>query len=77
MSPPQRLLPSRTEAQFQALRYFTLNGTDHTGHAEQASMVRRYVAWRNRNARDRRSCGIVDRAKGCLTRHELPTVRGS
>jgi DDE superfamily endonuclease len=42
---------NRIEAQFTALRYFTLDGTDHP---EQASMIRRYIAWRNRNAHDRR-----------------------
>jgi transposase len=35
------------EAQFQALRAFALDGTDHASHAEQASMIRRYI-WRNR-----------------------------
>ena len=40
--------PNRIEAQFQALRYFTLDGTDSSGHAEQATMIRRYIAWRNR-----------------------------
>jgi hypothetical protein len=54
---------NRIEAQFQALRYFTLDGTDHTSHHEQASMIRRYIAWRNRNAHDRRFREIVDRAK--------------
>ncbi|WSR61132.1 hypothetical protein OG702_05135 [Streptomyces sp. NBC_01198] len=29
---------SRTEAQFTALRYFTLNATDHASHKEQGSM---------------------------------------
>jgi len=54
---------NRIEAQFQALRYFTLDGTDHASHHEQASMIRRYIAWRNRNAHDRRFRKIVDRAK--------------
>jgi hypothetical protein len=36
--------PNRIEAQFQALRYFTLDGTDSSGHAEQATMIRRYVS---------------------------------
>ena len=34
---------NRIEAQFQALRYFALDGTDHNSHAEQASMIRRYI----------------------------------
>jgi transposase len=54
---------NRIEAQFQALRYFTLDGTDHASHAHQASMIRRYIAWRNRNAHDRRFREIIDRAK--------------
>ena len=34
---------NRMEAQFTALRYFALNGTDHASHQEQASMIRRYI----------------------------------
>ena len=54
---------NRIEAQFQALRYFTLDGTDHASHHQQASMIRRYIAWRTRNAHDRRFREIVNRAK--------------
>jgi hypothetical protein len=50
------------EAQFTALRYFTLDGTDHASHAEQASMIRRYIAWRSRHAHDQRLDRIVKRA---------------
>jgi hypothetical protein len=50
------------EAQFIALRYFAVDGTDHSSYTEQASMIRRYIAWRNRNARDRRLGKIVNRA---------------
>lgn len=32
---------NRIEAQFTALRYFTLDGTDHASHKEQGSMIRR------------------------------------
>jgi hypothetical protein len=53
---------NRIEAQFQALRYFALDGTDHASHAEQASMIRRYITWRNRHARDQRLDRIVKRA---------------
>ena len=53
---------NRIEAQFQALRYFTLDGTDHPTHKEQASMIRRYIAWRNRNAHDRALRELVKRA---------------
>ncbi len=53
---------NRIEAQFQALRYFTLDGTDHATHREQASMIRRYIIWRNRNAHDRALREFVKRA---------------
>jgi hypothetical protein len=43
---------NRIEPQFTALRYFALNGTDHADHHEQGSMIRRYIAWRNRNRTD-------------------------
>jgi hypothetical protein len=39
-----------TECHFTALRYFALNGTDHRNHEEQNSMIRRYIAWRNRHS---------------------------
>ncbi|MCX4418484.1 hypothetical protein O1M63_45260 [Streptomyces mirabilis] len=32
---------NRIEAQFTALRYFTLDGTDYASHKEQGSMIRR------------------------------------
>jgi transposase len=53
---------NRIEAQFTALREFTLNGTDHAGHREQGSMIRRYIAWRNRNTDNTRLRRIVKRA---------------
>ncbi len=53
---------NRIEAQFTALRYFALDGTDHTSHAEQASMIRRYIAWRNRHAHDQRLRQVVTEA---------------
>lgn len=53
---------NRIEAQFQALRYFCLDGTDHASHREQASMIRRYIAWRNRNAEDKALRELVKRA---------------
>ena len=53
---------NRIEAQFQALRYFALDGTDHRSHQEQNSMIRRYITWRNRNAKDRALHEIITRA---------------
>jgi hypothetical protein len=54
---------NRIEAQFQALRSFTLDGTDHTSHHQQATMIRRYIAWRNQHAHNQRLRQILDRAK--------------
>jgi transposase len=53
---------NRIEAQFTALRYFALDGTDHDTHQVQARMIRRYIAWRNRNAHDRALRELVKRA---------------
>lgn len=53
---------NRIEAQFQALRYFTLDGTDHGSHREQASMIRRYIHWRNRHAHDQALRQLINRA---------------
>lgn len=53
---------NRIEAQFTALRYFALDGTDHESHAAQASMIRRYIIWRNRNADDKALRELVKRA---------------
>ncbi len=48
--------------QFTALREFTLNGTGHATHREQGSMIRRYIAWPNRNTANPRLRHIVERA---------------
>jgi transposase len=53
---------NRIEAQFTALRYFALDGTDHGTHRAQASMIRRYIAWRNRHATDPRLRKVIRRA---------------
>jgi transposase len=53
---------NRIECQFTALREFTLNGTDHATHQEQGSMIRRYIAWRNRHTADPRLRHILERA---------------
>jgi transposase len=53
---------NRVEAQFTALRYFALDGTDHASHKEQASMIRRYIIWRNNHAYDERLRQVVNRA---------------
>ena len=41
---------NRIEAQFHALRYFALDGTDHETREVQSRVIRRYIVWRNRNA---------------------------
>jgi transposase len=53
---------NRIEAQFTTLRYFALDGTDHASHKEQASMIRRYIIWRNNHAYDERLRRIAGRA---------------
>jgi transposase len=53
---------NRIEAQFTALRYFCLDGTDHESHEAQGVLIRRYIAWRNRNARDENLRELVKRA---------------
>ena len=53
---------NRIEAQFTALRYFCLDGTDHESHEAQAFLIRRYIAWRNRNAQDKALRELVKRA---------------
>ena len=50
------------EGRFQALRYFALDGTDHRSHQEQNTMIRRYIAWRNRHAHDEALRAISKRA---------------
>ncbi|WSZ37686.1 transposase [Streptomyces sp. NBC_00868] len=53
---------NRIEAQFTALRYFALDGTDHPSHKAQGSMIRRYIIWRNKNAGDHHLREVVTRA---------------
>ncbi|MER5905078.1 helix-turn-helix domain-containing protein [Streptomyces mirabilis] len=53
---------NRIEAQFTALRYFVLDGTDHPTHKAQGSMIRRSIIWRNKNAADKRLTTLVHRA---------------
>ena len=53
---------NRIEAQFRALRYFTLAGTDQPDHATQARMIRRYIAWRNNNVENPRPRALINTA---------------
>ena len=54
---------NRIECHFAPLRYFALDGTDHRDHNEQNSMIRRYIAWRNRHIDDEELRAISLRAK--------------
>ena len=54
---------NRIECHFTALRYFALNGTDHRSPEEQNSMIRRYIAWRNRHTDDEALRTVSKRAK--------------
>ncbi|MFI6184259.1 hypothetical protein ACIA8R_52615 [Nonomuraea sp. NPDC051191] len=38
-----------------ALRYYTLNGTDHRSHDEQNAAIGAYVRWRNARTDPRRT----------------------
>ncbi|MFF7438064.1 IS630 family transposase [Streptomyces sp. NPDC008122] len=38
------------EAEFAALRYFALNGTDHRSHDEQNAAIAAYIRWHNAHA---------------------------
>jgi len=53
---------NRIEAQFTALRRYALDNTDHPTHRAQASLIRRYIAWRNHHADDQHLAQIVTRA---------------
>ncbi len=53
---------NRIEAQFTALRYFALDGTDHPNHKAQAGMIRSYIIWRNNHTTDPRLRRVVARA---------------
>ena len=53
---------NRVEAQFTALRYFALDGTDHTTPTHTAGQHDPPVHWRNDHAYDERLRRIVDRA---------------
>ena len=53
---------NRIKAQFTALHYFYVDETDHENHRQQASVIRRYIAWRNRNGQDQALRELVKRA---------------
>lgn len=46
------------ESEFAAVRYFTLNGSDHPDHATQEHTISRYIRWHNTSARPKRNFAI-------------------
>ena len=44
------------------MEYLAPGGTGHAGHHQQASMIRRYIIWRNNHTCDERLRRIVTRA---------------
>jgi transposase len=62
LHPVLRLLAQPHRAAVTALRYFALDGTDHATHREQAGMIRRYIAWRNRHTTDPKLRKVIKRA---------------
>jgi transposase len=54
---------NRIEPQFTALRYFALAGTDHADHRQQASMIRRYITWRNGHLTDPKLRKVIRRGE--------------
>jgi transposase len=46
------------EAEFAALRYFALNGTDHRSHAAQNAAISAYVRWRNTRAQPKANFAV-------------------
>ncbi|WP_328417104.1 transposase [Micromonospora sp. NBC_00389] len=49
---------NRIEAEFAAVRYFALNGTDHRGHADQDGTIGAYVRWRNQRAQPKTAFAV-------------------
>jgi transposase len=57
------------ECQFQALRRFSLNGSDYASHAEQGAAIHAYLRWHNRHARPAKPWRIK-----AEVHHSLPDV---
>ncbi|SQD96203.1 hypothetical protein FMEAI12_3550001 [Parafrankia sp. Ea1.12] len=52
-----------------------MDGTDHRNHRTQASVIRRYIIWRNKHVQDKQLRQVVDRGERSLTRHYHPASR--
>ncbi|MCM0674508.1 IS630 family transposase [Micromonospora phytophila] len=59
------------EAEFAAVRYFALNGTDHRSHAEQDAAIGDYIRWRNQRARPKTGSRSTPRSATRITRSTL------
>ena len=46
------------EAEFTALRYFTLDGSDYPDHATQEAAIAGYIRWRNQRAQPKRHFAV-------------------
>jgi hypothetical protein len=46
------------EAEFTALRYFTLDGSDYPSHAAQEAAIAGYIRWANRRAKPKRRFAV-------------------
>ena len=46
------------EAEFTALRYFTLDGSDYPSHAAQELAIARYIRWANQRATPKRRFAV-------------------
>lgn len=57
------------ECQFQALRRFALNGSDHASHAEQDAAIHAYLRWHNRDCRPAKPWRIK-----AEVHHSLPAI---
>ncbi len=57
------------ECQFQALRRFALNGSDHASHDEQGAAIHAYLRWHNRNCRPAKPWRIK-----AEVHHSLPAI---
>ncbi|WFE67423.1 transposase [Micromonospora sp. WMMD714] len=56
------------EAEFAAVRYFALNGTDHHTHTEQDTAIGAYIRWRNHRAHPKAGFATGSKIRHRITR---------